>query len=379
MLKTFQYRLYPSKTQARSLQAMVETCRRFYNLCLEERKIAYQLQGQTITKVQQLRRVKEYRKSNPYAASVHSHVLQVVVADLDKAFQAFFRRVKAGQTPGYPRFKGRNRFRSFGFKELGNGFKIDGRRLKLFGVGRVAMRWHRPFEGSIKTARISHKAGEWFASLACEVQTAVPPATGQEVGVDLGINSLLVTSDGEHIENPRWYRAEQAKLRVLQRSVARKKKGGTHRKKAVWVLQKQHARIANRRKDFLNKVAYRLIGRYDRIAIEDLRINNLVRNQHLAKSILDAGWGYLTQRLTHAAGSAHRVVRLVNPAYTSKTCSCCGALFEHLTLGDRWMECPCGLSMDRDENAARNILRLGQSLWGLSSAPAGFPQEAVGL
>ncbi|AGY57408.1 RNA-guided endonuclease InsQ/TnpB family protein [Gloeobacter kilaueensis] len=379
MIKTFQYRLYPTKSQAKSLVATLETCRRFYNLCLEERKMAYQLQGQTITKVQQLRRVKQYRKSHAFAAKVHSHVLQVVVADIDKAFGAFFRRAKAGETPGYPRFKGRNRFRSFGLKELGNGFKLDGRRLKLFGVGRLAVRWHRPLVGTIKTLRIAYKAGQWFGSFACEVQTAQVAATGKEVGVDLGINSLIATSDGQHEENPRWYRSEQSKLRVLQRSVARKLKGGTGRKKAVLALQKQHARIVGRRKDFLDKLAYRLISRYDRIALEDLRITNMVRNRHLSKSILDAGWGYFTQRLAHSAASANRVVSLVSPAYTSKTCSCCGAVFEHLTLAQRWVECSCGLSMDRDENAARNILRLGQSLWASSSTMVGFAQEAVAL
>ena len=148
MLKAFQYRLYPSKTQARKLEATRETCRRWYNELLAERKTAYEQRGERIGKYEQLRRVKEHKASSPWAAVVHSHVLQTVVSDLDKAFQAFFRRVKVGEQPGYPRFKGWNRFASFGFKEHGNGFKLDGRRLRVHGIGRIAVRWHRRLDGT---------------------------------------------------------------------------------------------------------------------------------------------------------------------------------------------------------------------------------------
>jgi putative transposase len=369
MHKAFVYRLYPTKTQERSLEQMRETCRRWYNTCLAERKVAYEQDKKTVSKVEQLRKVKEQKAVNPFAAKVHSHVLQNVIADLDKAFRAFFRRVKSGETPGYPRFKGRNRWKGFGFKEYGNGFKIDGRRLKMFGIGRVAVRWHRPLEGTIKTLRITKKAGNWYACFACEVDAVPMPPTNHEVGIDVGINSLFTTSEGKHVENPRWYRNEQRKLRILQRRVARRKLKGSNRKKAVLQLQKQHERIANRRKDFINKLVVQLVNQYDRIALENLKITNMVKNRRLAKSILDAGWGYLVQHLTNKAESAGRAVTLVNPAYTSKSCSCCGVVFEHLSLSDRWINCECGLSMDSDENAAVNILkRAGQVRWALSSA-----------
>jgi putative transposase len=227
MLKTFAYRLYPSTPQARLLDSTLETCRRWYNQCLAERREAYQQRGETVGKFAQLAKVKDQKALNPYAEGIHSHVLQVVVADLDKAFQAFFRRVKAGETPGYPRFRGRNRFASFGFKEHGNGFKVDGRRLKLSGIGRVAVRWHRPLEGQIKTVRITRRAGKWYACFACEVEATPLPATGREIGVDVGIASLITTSEGEKEPHPGWYRAAQRKLRVLQRRVARRKKGST--------------------------------------------------------------------------------------------------------------------------------------------------------
>lgn len=381
MLKTYQYRLYPTKSQARLFESTLETCRRFYNDCLAERKEAYEQEKRTVSKFAQLRRVKTLKRTNPYAATVHSHILQVVVSDLDKAFQAFFRRVKAGEKPGYPRFKGRNRFDSFGFKEYGNGFRLDGRRLKLSGIGRVAVRWHRDLEGQIKTARVIRKAGHWYVSFACEVEQPEPlPSTGQSVGVDVGVASLVTLSDGTKVDNPKWYRASQAKLRIAQRRVARRKKGGKNRRKAVLQLQRLHVHTQNQRRDFLNKLAHGLVQANDVIAVEDLQIQNMVRNKHLSKSILDSGWGYFRQRLAAKAVEAGRVVVAVNPAYTSKTCSGCGTVFEHLTLSDRWVECACGLSLDRDHNAALNIQRAGHVRLGITwPVAACVPKEAAGF
>lgn len=378
--KAFLYRLYPSCTQARLLDATLETCRLFYNDCLAERKTAYGERGEQVGKFEQLRQVKGRKATNPYAKNVHSHVLQTVVQDLDKAFDAFFRRVKAGEKAGYPRFKGRNRWHSFGFKELGNGFKVDGRRLKLSGIGRIAIRWHRPIEGAIKTLRISKKAGKWYAAFSCVVDDSTHArATGEAIGIDVGLASLITTSNGEKVDHPRFYRTAQRKLRVAQRRVARRAKGGKNRRKAIAILQSQHEHISNQRKDFLNKLANDLTNRYDRIALEDLTITRMVHG-NLAKSILDAGWGYLVQRLTHKAESAGRVVVLVDPRSTSKTCSQCGHSFESLSLSDRWIDCACGLSLDRDHNAAINILnRGGQLRWGISSPVGGLPQEAAGF
>lgn len=380
-LKAFVYRLYPSKAQARLMASTLETCRHFYNECLAERKEAWENEQRSVGKYEQLRRVKTVKAENPYAKEVHSHVLQVVVADLDKAYQAFFRRLKAGEKAGYPRFRGRNRVDSFGFKEYGNGFRVDGRRLKLSGIGRVAVRWHRAMEGKPKTVRIVRKADGWYACIACETEAAPLAATGKTVGVDVGLASLITTSEGEKVAHPHWYRDEQRKLRVLQRTVSRRTKGGANRRKAVGALQRQHQRIGNRRADFLNKLANDLIQRYDVIAVEDLRIRNMVRNRHLAKSILDAGWGYFRQRLHAKAACAARVIVEVDPAYTSQTCSGCGQRFpEHHDLSVRWIKCDCGLSLDRDENGARNILaRAGYARWESTSAMVGVSQEAAAL
>lgn len=378
IIKTYKYRLYPSKAQQQKLEQTLETCRRWYNACLEERKTAWESGKLSVGKFEQLAKVKVYRQENPYAAGLHSHILQVVVQDLDKAFQGFFRRVKSGETPGYPRFKGRNRFDSFGLKEYGNGFKIDGRRLRLSGIGRLRVRWHRELEGKLKTVRILRQAGQWYACFSCEVEQQALPPTCLEIGIDVGLYHLLATSENEMVDNPRWYREEQRKLRVTQRRVSRRRLGGSNRHKAVLALQRQHEHIANGRKDYLNKLAHHFITHYDRIALEDLQINAMVRNRHLSKSILDAGWGYLKQRLIDKAAEAGRQVVLVNPAHTSKTCSSCGAEFPTLSLADRWLECACGLSMDRDVNAAHNILkRAGHVRWGESTdIGLRLPQEA---
>ena len=225
-----------------------------------------------------------------------------------------------------------------------------------------------------RTVRISKKAGKWYASFSCVVEERAPlPATGCDAGVDVGLCSLITTSEGEKKDPPRFYRASQRRLRVAQRRVARRKKGGSNRRKAVVMLQNRHEQTANKRKDYLNKLAHELVEANDRIALEDLAITRLVHS-NLAKSILDAGWGYLVQRLHDKAESAGRVVMLVDARDTSKTCSGCGRVFEGLTLKDRWVTCCCGVSLDRDHNAAINILN--RAGWDTSVPPNVAPLPA---
>jgi len=375
MIRTYVYRLYPSKSQGRLMFQMLETCRLFYNSLLEERRGAWQNEQRSVGKYEQLRHVKVLKAENYYAKQIHSHVLQTVVSDLDKAFQSFFRRVKAGEKPGYPRFKGRDRWKSFGFKEYGNGFNIDGRRLRLFGIGRIAVRWHRPIEDKIKILRIKHKAGKWYAHFACEVEANLLPKTDSMIGIDVGLHHLLATSDGQIYENPHWYREGQAKLCCIQRKVSRRKKESNRRRKAVFELQQVHEYISNQRKDYIRKAVLELICNNDVIAIENLNINNMTRSRYFSKGVLDASWGYFKRHLIGKAEEAGREVIEVNPAYTSKVCSNCGRVFENLTLSDRWVTCDCGLSLDRDTNAAINILhRAGcvrqASTWSNSSCVA---------
>lgn len=357
-LKTFKYRLYPTPAQEKCMFNVLTICRYFYNMCLSERKWAYELEGRSISKYDQVKQSRLYRQTFPQAKAVFSQTLQSVAIDLSKAFDAFFRRVEAGEVPGYPRFKNRISFHSFNFPQFGVGAKLDGRRLKLFGIGRVRVRWHRPMEGDIKTVRIVYKAGQWYACFACEVADKPElPKTNCYIGIDVGITALLTTSDGEKVDNPKHYRAAQKKLRVVQRSLSRKKKGGKNRRKALRTVQRQQMHTANQRSDALHKLSTALIQTCDGVALEDLTIRNMVRNHHLSKSILDSGWGMFKQYLTYKAASAGREICLVNPAYTSKCCSNCGTAFHDFDLSTRWVECPCGLSLDRDHNAAINILK----------------------
>jgi putative transposase len=357
-VKAFKYRLYPTPAQEKRLELCLSAARNWYNMCIAERKYSYEFEGRSVGQYDQLRLVKHYKAAFRAFKDVHSHILQVATADCDKAFQAFFRRVKAGETPGYPRFKGYQHFDSFGFKEYGNGFKIDGRRLKVSAVGRIAVRWHRPIEGKIKTARIRRTAGKWYVCFSGEVGDPEPlPATRQQVGLDLNVENLLTDSEGNRVESPVYYRKAQSRLRIAQRTFQRKKRGSKNRRKALGQVQRLQEHTQNQRQDFLNKVAHTYTQANDLIALEDLRIPNMVRNRHLGKSILDQGWGYFRQRITAKAANAGRQRVLVNPAYTSKACSSCGQLFQDFDLSTRWVTCDCGLSLARDHNAAINILK----------------------
>lgn len=366
--KVFKYRLYPSDAQEKNLFRVLNCARHLYNMALAERKYAWQVEGRRVSVAETEQLAKRYRATFPYAQQMFSQTAQSVVKQVDGAYQAFFRRVKAGEKPGYPRFKSRRRFHSFEFKQFGSGAALDGKRLKLFGIGRVPVRWHRPVEGTIKTVRILHRAGKWYACFVCEVPGQPElPKTERWIGLDVGVASLITTSHGEKVEHPQFYRAAHQKLRALQRSLARKKKGSTNRRKALRRVQRQHEHVKNQRTDFAHQLSHALVQRYDGMALEDLRVSHMVRNHHLSKSILDSGWSMFRQFLTYKAENAGREIAFVDPAYTSQGCSNCGTLFQVFDLSTRWVECACGLSLDRDHNAAINILN--RAGWDTSVQP----------
>src|SRR5579859_2189841 len=205
--KTYQEKLRPTPTQERQLEAVLWRCRTLYNVALEQRITWWRWgQGVTATRFQQEAELKEVRAAFPEYAAIHSHILQDVLARLDKTYQAFFRRVKAGQTPGFPRFRGRHRYHSFTYKEYGNGARLDNGFLVLSQIGRMAVRWSRPLEGTPKTVTISHEADGWYVIISCAEAPAQPlPATGRETGIDVGLRVFLITADGETVENPHHY------------------------------------------------------------------------------------------------------------------------------------------------------------------------------
>jgi putative transposase len=359
--KTFKEKLRPTPAHERALDEVLWRCRTLYNTALEQRITAWQHCQVSVSGYQQEAELKAIRAEMPEYAAIHSHVLQDALARLDKTYQAFFRRVQRGEKAGFPRFKGRDRFHSFSFKEYGNGARLDNGALVLSKIGRISVHWSRPLEGTPKTVTLSREADGWYVAISCvDVPMQPLPLTGQETGIDLGLASFATLADGRQIANPRVFQLAQMRLRRAQRRVARRQKGSNRRRKAVALLAKAHQHIRNQRRDFHHKEARKLVRQYDVISHEDLRVRNMVQNHSLAKSISDAGWSAFLSILTFKAASAGKRVQAVNPAFTSQACSGCGVIVQK-GLSVRWHTCPdCGTSLHRDHNAALNILRLGQ-------------------
>ncbi len=363
--KTYKYKMKPTPDQERQLETIVWRCRTLYNTGLEQRITLWRQRGISVSRYGQEAELKDLRADMPEYAAIHSHVLQDVLARLDKTYQAFFRRIQTGQTPGFPRFQGRGRFNSFTYKEYGNGARLDKGYLVLSKIGRVAVRWSRAMEGTSKIVTISREADGWYVCISCADVPRQPLApTGQEIGIDLGLESFAMLSDGTMIHNPRCYRRAERRLKTAQRRVARRKKGSNRRRKAVKLLAKAHQTVKRQRQDFQHKAALQLVRAYDTIYHEDLQVANMVKNHHLAKSISDASWsGFLTILAFKAADAGKQAVA-VPPAYTSQICSGCGVIVKK-GLSVRWHACPdCGTSLHRDHNAAKNIERAGRARRG---------------
>ena len=378
--KAYKYKLKPTTEQERELERVRRLCCRLYNTALEQRITAYRYCGVTLTCYQQQAELPDLKAAFPEYGEIHSQVVQDVLARLDKTYQAFFRRVKTGQTPGFPRFQGRHRYHSFTYKQYGNGARLENGFLVLSKIGRVAVRWSRPLEGTPKTVTVSREADGWYACISCAEVPAQPlPPIGRETGIDVGLKVFLITADGDAVENPCHYRRAEKQLAKAQRRVSRRQKGSHRRRQAVDHLQRAHQTVQRQRADFHHKTALAVLRQYDTIYLEDLRVANLVRNRHLAKSISDAGWAQFRTILEAKAACAGRRVVAVPAQFTSQDCSGCGERVPK-SLSVRTHVCTtCGLVLDRDENAARNIQWAGQALRGLVAVAAGANRESAAL
>jgi putative transposase len=397
--KTYQEKLRPTPSQERPLDEVLWRCRVLYNTALEQRIMCWRQRGVSVTRYQQEAELKELRAAFPEYEAIHSHVLQDVLARLDKTYQAFFRRLSTGEKPGYPRFQGRNRWHSFTYKEYGNGTRLDNGYLVLAKIGRIRVQWSRPIEGTIKTVTVSREADGWYVSFSCaEVPSQPLPLTGNDTGIDVGLKVFLVTADGVVVENPRPYRKAETKLAKAQKRVSRRKKGSHRRGKAVRLLARAHQYVQRQRRDFHHKTALLLLRAYDTIYYEAIQAANLSTRPApksdgnggylhngakakagLNKSIQDAGWSQFLIILTFKAACAGKRAEAVNPAYTSQDCSDCGARVPK-SLSVRTHVCPsCGLILDRDENAARNIQWRGQRLRGVPAMAGALNREPAGL
>ncbi len=363
MFRSFKYRLYPTKVQAIALATWIELTRELYNAALQERRDAYERRKKSVTAFDQMKVLPEIREARPEFKAVPIVVLRGAIRRLDKAFAGFFRRCKSGEKPGYPRFKRKERFTSLLLDDLGDKPPLQGKKVAIPLLGKVNVKLHRPLEGIPKAVRILRDAaGRWFVAFACvDVAPKPLPPSEEEVGIDLGLTTFAVLSDGSEIPNPRIGESARLSVERAQRRVSRRKKGSSRRRKAVVLLAKAHQHIQNIRRQFHIDTAKKLVAKYGYIYTEDLNVKGLAGGM-LAKSVHDVGWSSFLGWLACKAEEAGREIIAVNPSGTSQTCSNCGERVPK-DLSVRIHDCPyCGYKVGRDFNAARNVLRLGKSL-----------------
>ena len=308
MRKTFKYRLYANKQQQRLLDAQLEECRWLYNHLLAARRDAWEQRRESLRLYDQQATLPALKASRPALAGVQSQVLQNVAVRIDLAFQAFFRRARAGEKPGYPRFRGLGRYASITYPQVPVGCTLDAeaQRLRLHGVGLVKILLHRPLEGVSKIAIISRSStGKWYVCFSCEcAEPASLPEIGEQVGIDVGLTTFATLSNGQEIANPRFFRAEEQALAKVQRRLSKEEKGTPGRAKRRRIVARVHERMRWRRGNFTHQHSRRIVNSFDLIAVEDLDVNRMVHNHCLAKSIHDVAWSQtlVTVSLTVSPG-----------------------------------------------------------------------------
>ena len=370
MRKTFKYRIFPSHKQTTALEKTLNSCRWLYNYLLEQRKVAWESENKNFSYYEQCKGITHLKIGHIFLIGVHSQVLQNVAARIDLAFKSFFRRIKTGGKPGYPRFRGKFRYDSFTYPQ--DGFKILKNVIQLSKIGGVKIKLHRPVEGAIKTCTVRRTpTGKWFVALSCDVNcTPAKQAFGPIVGIDMGLEHFATLSNGKHIKNPRFFRSEEKVLAKAQRKLSAQKKASAARAEARKVVARIHERTSNKRQNFSHQLSRKLVGEYNTICVEDLSINDIQKDNFrcVNRSISDAAWRMFLNQLSYKAEYAGQKLVQINPAYTSQTCSRCGAR-QKLKLSDRVFNCHCcELSLNRDINAAKNILSIGLGTQSLASA-----------
>jgi putative transposase len=359
MIRSFRYPLLPNKDEEATLTRYLWVCASLYNAALQERRDAWNKHGASINYNGQSKSLTEIRAVDPEWRELPVIVLRSALRRVDRAFQAFFRRCKSGETPGHPRFRSAKRYDSF---SCGGCCPVRGNRVHLPKVGYVKFNQYRPLRGKVLDAIVRREAGKWFVIFQCDIGAAPSPVDlatvpdGRIVGIDVGLRALATLSTGETITNPRHGAKAAAGLARRQRILARRKRGSTSRKRALLLVQKAYAKIANQRKDTAWKAAGNLVRRFDLIAYEDLDVAGMVHG-NLAKSIHDAAWRQLTRAISCKAEEAGKHAVAVDPRGTSQECSGCGGRNEKpKTLAVRVHACEhCGLVLDRDHNAGLNI------------------------
>lgn len=360
---TYKYAIRPTRRQRTQLEETLELCRSVYNSTLATRKNAYERREEALSYYGTAKLLPIWKSNATDLSKVHSQVLQNVQVRVDLSYQAFFRRVKAGEEePGYPRFKGKGRYRSFTYPQFSKSGKLDGNLLTLSKVGVIKVILHRPIEGTIKTVTISRDSvGKWYACFSCEVEPTPLPATDQVVGIDLGLKTFAFLSNGIKIDRHRWMKQDADDVARLQRKKEKLPLGSAERKRVVHALQHAYQRSANRRSNLAHQESRKLVNTYQLMVFEKLDISEMQSQgkRVINRGIADVAWGQFVQFTTYKAENAGRSVLFVNPRGTTQECSGCGQIVQK-DLSVRVHNCPhCGLKIDRDLNAALNILARG--------------------
>lgn len=275
--KSYKFRLNPTKKQAKVLQQTLDECRWLYNTLLEQKKLSYEELDLPLSKYEQMMFLPELKIERPELLNVHSQVLQETVTRLNKAFDNFFRRCKAGEKPGFPRFRGFDRYNSFCYSQ--SGFSLIAKELKLSKVGSLRIIRHRPVDGKIKTCTIRRKNDKWYACFACEVETKELSRNENSIGIDLGIENFATLSNGEKVENPRFFKKAEKQLAKVQRKLSKCEKGSPERNKQKKVVSIVHEKIRNKRSDFCHKISRKIIDEYQYICVEDLNVSKMMQGR----------------------------------------------------------------------------------------------------
>jgi putative transposase len=356
-LLSYKFRLYPNRAQVEALTSMLGAFCDLYNAGLQQRIEAYRRRGLGLRYVDQANELKAVRAVDDRLAGFSFSAEQQVLRRLDKAFRAFYRRLKKRDgKAGFPRFQAKSRYDSAEFR-VGDGLTIrKTKRLGITGIpGEVKVKWHRPLpEGAkVGAAVLSRSNGRWFVCFQIEVATQAVERPVSTIGIDLGLSSLVALSTGAMIPAPQWTKRAAKGLRRRQRALSRKRRFSAGWKRARGAVARHQAKIAARRRDFLHKLSRRLVREHTHIALEDLNVRGLACTR-LAKAVHNAAWAQLTAMLSYKAANAGGEVVLVDPRGTSQTCPECGAI-QAKALSEREHRCECGAVLDRDVAAARVV------------------------
>jgi putative transposase len=374
MKLSYKYRIYPNKAQIEVLNKNFNFCCFIYNSALQERISYYKKYGKSLSYNKQAGELPSIK--NEFAEqthSIYSQTLQQVLKKLDQSYKNFFRRVKEKSSKaGFPRYKSADRFKTLVFPQsdlTGFGVKLlDNKKLSIFGIpGEIKVKWHRPFKGRCKLVMITKQANKFYIVLSCdEVPKELLASTGKTVAIDLGITSFITTDDKTKFYHPKPYKTAKEKLAIKQRKLSLKKKASKNYKRLRNEIAKTFLKVSDIRGNFLHTTAKQLITENDTVIIEKLNVKSMLEAKGFEvnkSNIQDASWATFCSLLKYKAEKAGREIIEVNPRNTSKMCSQCFKIKDNLTLKDRTYNCDaCGIAIDRDYNAAKNIRRLGTSL-----------------